>query len=57
MKAVKVMHTVALRTEATTTGNQKPPANLGQVFKVFFALVFENDIVKYSQWFLLFFFY
>lgn len=33
MKAVKVMHTVALRTEATITGGETPP-NLGQVFKV-----------------------
>ncbi|XP_054790843.1 plastidial pyruvate kinase 2-like [Prosopis cineraria] len=32
LKAVKVMHTVALRTEATIPGGQMPP-NLGQVFK------------------------
>ncbi|KAL5999070.1 putative protein kinase [Asimina triloba] len=32
LKAVKVMHTVALRTEATIGGGEKP-ANLGQVFK------------------------
>jgi pyruvate kinase len=32
LKAVKVMHTVALRTEATIGGSQIPP-NLGQVFK------------------------
>ncbi|KAH7425554.1 hypothetical protein KP509_11G060200 [Ceratopteris richardii] len=33
LKAVKVMHTVALRTEATISGSEKPPANLGQAFK------------------------
>ncbi|MCO5592156.1 hypothetical protein L7F22_046152 [Adiantum nelumboides] len=33
LKAVKVMHTVALRTEATMSGSPKPPANLGQAFK------------------------
>lgn len=33
LKAVKVMHTVALRTEATITGGETP-SNLGQVFKV-----------------------
>lgn len=33
LKAVKVMHTVALRTEATMSGGETP-ANLGQVFKV-----------------------
>ena len=33
LKAVKVMHTVALRTEATITGGETP-ADLGQVFKV-----------------------
>nr|KYP42033.1 hypothetical protein KK1_036596 [Cajanus cajan] len=32
LKAVKVMHTVALRTEATIPGGQMPP-NIGQVFK------------------------
>ncbi|CAK8532937.1 unnamed protein product [Lathyrus sativus] len=32
LKAVKVMHTVALRTEATIEGGQMPP-NIGQVFK------------------------
>ncbi|KAJ7974107.1 Pyruvate kinase [Quillaja saponaria] len=32
LKAVKVMHTVALRTEATISGGELPP-NLGQVFK------------------------
>ncbi|GAB4826296.1 putative protein kinase YGL059W [Ancistrocladus abbreviatus] len=32
LKAVKVMHTVALRTEATLLGAQSP-SNLGQVFK------------------------
>ncbi|QCE08126.1 plastidial pyruvate kinase 2-like [Vigna unguiculata] len=32
LKAVKVMHTVALRTEATITGGQLPP-NIGNVFK------------------------
>ncbi|XP_039069580.1 plastidial pyruvate kinase 2-like [Hibiscus syriacus] len=32
LKAVKVMHTVALRTEATIPGGEMPP-NLGQVFK------------------------
>ncbi|WVY96975.1 hypothetical protein V8G54_029126 [Vigna mungo] len=32
LKAVKVMHTVALRTEATLTGGQLPP-NIGNVFK------------------------
>ncbi|XP_057446138.1 plastidial pyruvate kinase 2-like isoform X2 [Lotus japonicus] len=32
LKAVKVMHTVALRTEATISGGQMPP-NIGQVFK------------------------
>ncbi|EEC71813.1 hypothetical protein OsI_04452 [Oryza sativa Indica Group] len=32
LKAVKVMHTVALRTEATMSGGETP-ANLGQVFK------------------------
>ncbi|GMI99646.1 plastidic pyruvate kinase beta subunit 1, PLASTIDIAL PYRUVATE KINASE 1 [Hibiscus trionum] len=32
LKAVKVMHTVALRTEATISGGEMPP-NLGQVFK------------------------
>ncbi|KAK6936744.1 Pyruvate kinase, barrel [Dillenia turbinata] len=32
LKAVKVMHTVALRTEATIAGGQTPP-NLGQAFK------------------------
>ncbi|KAK9145283.1 hypothetical protein Sjap_005186 [Stephania japonica] len=32
LKAVKVMHTVSLRTEATMTGNETPP-NLGQAFK------------------------
>ncbi|CAJ2666215.1 plastidial pyruvate kinase 2-like [Trifolium pratense] len=32
LKAVKVMHTVALRTEATIQGGQMPP-NIGQVFK------------------------
>ncbi|KAK7283585.1 hypothetical protein RIF29_13197 [Crotalaria pallida] len=32
LKAVKVMHTVALRTEATIPGGQLPP-NIGQVFK------------------------
>ncbi|KAL5227849.1 hypothetical protein ABZP36_016114 [Zizania latifolia] len=32
LKAVKVMHTVALRTEATISGGEAP-ANLGQVFK------------------------
>lgn len=33
LKAVKVMHTVALRTEATIAGGTMPP-NLGQAFKV-----------------------
>lgn len=33
LKAVKVMHTVALRTEATITSGGMP-ANLGQAFKV-----------------------
>lgn len=33
MKAVKVMHTVALRTEATILGGELP-ANLGKAFKV-----------------------
>lgn len=33
LKAVKVMHTVALRTEATISGGEMP-ANLGQAFKV-----------------------
>lgn len=33
LKAVKVMHTVALRTEATVVGGEKPE-NLGQAFKV-----------------------
>jgi len=33
LKAVKVMHTVALRTEATIPGGQMPP-NIGPVFKV-----------------------
>jgi hypothetical protein len=33
LKAVKVMHTVALRTEATIVGGEKPE-NLGQAFKV-----------------------
>lgn len=32
LKAVKVMHTVALRTEATLIGSQTPP-NLGRAFK------------------------
>ncbi|KAL5718798.1 pyruvate kinase [Ranunculus cassubicifolius] len=32
LKAVKVMHTVSLRTEATMIGGQQPP-NLGQAFK------------------------
>ncbi|KAF8379633.1 hypothetical protein HHK36_029075 [Tetracentron sinense] len=32
LKAVKVMHTVSLRTEATMIGNETPP-NLGQAFK------------------------
>ncbi|CAA7408687.1 unnamed protein product [Spirodela intermedia] len=32
LKAVKVMHTVALRTEATIAGGEKP-VNLGQAFK------------------------
>ncbi|XP_050254693.1 plastidial pyruvate kinase 2-like isoform X2 [Quercus robur] len=32
LKAVKVMHTVALRTEATISGSEMP-ANLGQAFK------------------------
>ncbi|XP_073020358.1 plastidial pyruvate kinase 2-like [Primulina eburnea] len=32
LKAVKVMHTVSLRTEATIVGTQTPP-NLGQAFK------------------------
>ncbi|KAK7343719.1 hypothetical protein VNO77_12700 [Canavalia gladiata] len=32
LKAVKVMHTVALRTEATIPGGQMPP-NIGHVFK------------------------
>ncbi|KAG8485904.1 hypothetical protein CXB51_020219 [Gossypium anomalum] len=32
LKAVKVMHTVALRTEATISGGEMPP-NLGQAFK------------------------
>ncbi|XP_068666255.1 plastidial pyruvate kinase 2-like [Aristolochia californica] len=32
LKAVKVMHTVALRTEATMMGGEKP-SNLGQAFK------------------------
>ncbi|KAL2334828.1 hypothetical protein Fmac_016041 [Flemingia macrophylla] len=32
LKSVKVMHTVALRTEATIQGGQMPP-NIGQVFK------------------------
>ncbi|KAK7391296.1 hypothetical protein VNO78_19710 [Psophocarpus tetragonolobus] len=32
LKAAKVMHTVALRTEATIPGGQMPP-NIGQVFK------------------------
>ena len=33
LKAVKVMHTVSLRTEATIPGGTMPP-NLGQAFKV-----------------------
>jgi pyruvate kinase len=33
LKAVKVMHTVALRTEATIPGGETP-ADLGQAFKV-----------------------
>ncbi|KAK4836789.1 hypothetical protein QYF36_000205 [Acer negundo] len=32
LKAVKVMHTVSLRTEATIPGGTMPP-NLGQAFK------------------------
>lgn len=33
LKSVKVMHAVALRTEATLNGGEAP-ANLGQAFKV-----------------------
>lgn len=33
LKAVKVMHTVSMRTEATIAGSEMP-SNLGQVFKV-----------------------
>ncbi|PNY09213.1 pyruvate kinase [Trifolium pratense] len=33
IKAAKVMHTVALRTEAALPSGQMPPPNIGQVFK------------------------
>jgi len=34
LKAARVMHTVAMRTEATMP-EEEPPANLGRAFKVF----------------------
>ena len=34
LKAAGVMHTVALRTEATITTSTEMPPNLGQAFKV-----------------------
>lgn len=34
LKAAGVMHTVALRTEATITTSGEMPPNLGQAFKV-----------------------
>lgn len=39
LKAVKVMHTVALRTEATVVGAEKPE-NLGQAFKMHMSEMF-----------------
>ncbi|KAJ4806744.1 Pyruvate kinase [Rhynchospora pubera] len=39
LKAVKVMHTVALRTEATIVGGEKPE-NLGQAFKMHMSEMF-----------------
>lgn len=39
LKAVKVMHTVALRTEATVVGGEKPE-NLGQAFKMHMSEMF-----------------
>ncbi|RYR56080.1 hypothetical protein Ahy_A05g021885 isoform A [Arachis hypogaea] len=44
LKAVKVMHTVALRTEATIPGGQMPP-NIGQVFKFSCIVSYETDYV------------
>lgn len=41
LKAVKVMHTVALRTEASLVGGETP-SNLGQVFKVRFHFCFSS---------------
>ncbi|KAK0597826.1 hypothetical protein LWI29_028945 [Acer saccharum] len=51
LKAVKVMHTVSLRTEATIPGGTMPP-NLGQAFKV---LLNRGSIIypesKIPEWF------
>ena len=40
------MHTVALRTEATLAGGQKP-VNLGQAFKVSFDFILDIYLAKF----------
>ncbi|XP_057798592.1 plastidial pyruvate kinase 2 [Salvia miltiorrhiza] len=48
LKAVKVMHTVSLRMEATITGPQTP-ANLGQAFKNHMSEMFAFHATKMSN--------
>ncbi|MED6145425.1 putative protein kinase [Stylosanthes scabra] len=48
LKAVKVMHTVALRTEATIPGGQMPP-NIGQVFKNHMSEMFAHHATMMSN--------
>ncbi|KAE8721655.1 Pyruvate kinase isozyme G [Hibiscus syriacus] len=48
LKAVKVMHTVALRTEATITGGEMPP-NLGQAFKNHMSKMFAYHATMMSN--------
>ncbi|GLT60943.1 hypothetical protein SLA2020_336820 [Shorea laevis] len=48
LKAVKVMHTVGLRTEATIVGGQLPP-NLGQAFKNHMSKMFAYHATMMSN--------
>ncbi|CAL9062803.1 unnamed protein product [Musa banksii] len=48
LKAVKVMHSVALRTEATMNGGERP-ANLGQAFKTHMSEMFAYHATMMSN--------
>lgn len=47
LKAVKVMHTVALRTEASLVGGETP-SNLGQALKVRFHFYFSSLVCAFA---------